>query len=400
MAILLDVTLALDWESATPAGTVRHRDCLFAPGLDPERDRLPDGTMARLAAASPGESVEQDVTAAGLAGADPGAIFDLPAEALSFRTVPGGTGRPRYGLYYPSTIFRLPPERQFLRTVPVRYLGTADGAMTLDSRHPLADHRLRLSATVLRAVEGSSADRPSIDWGYRLSSGPGMQACWRGTATDYLYDGAYLRPDEAADGQFYDMPRIVAHIDRRAQAVLGDYYAAIIPPDGRVLDLMSSAHSNLLPGQSFGALVGLGMNAAEMRANDRLTHALVADLNTGTALPFADCSFDAAICTVSIDYLTDPAGIVREVGRVLRPGAAFALTWSNRWFPPKVTRLWTELTPYEQTGLVVSYFTGSGQFDRIETASFRGLPRPPDDDYAGYTDVSDPIFAVSGYIRS
>ena len=39
--------------------------------------------------------------------------------------------------------------------------------------------------------------------------------------------------------------------------------------------------------------------------------AVVAELNTERAIPVAAGSFDAAVCTVSIDYLTDP---VRTVG--------------------------------------------------------------------------------------
>lgn len=396
MAMLLDVTLTLEWQSAALAGSVQHRDCLFAAGLDPARDALPGGLMARLATVGVGETVEQDLHVAAADGDATAAVFDLPADAFRNPQAAGGAGRLRYGLYYPSNLFALPPERQANHTVPVRYLGTAEGLITLDSRHPLAEHALHLSATVLGRSEGSSEHRPSADWGRRLLSGPGMQACWRGTETEFLYDGAHARPDEAADGAFYATPRITAHIDSRAQAVVGDYYAGVIPPEGCVLDLMSSTHSNLRDEQRFGALVGLGMNAAEMQANPRLTRAVIADLNTGHALPFDDASFDAAICTVSIDYLTDPARTVAEVGRVLRPGAGFAITWSNRWFPPKVTQLWTELTPFEQTGLVVSYFTQSGVFGELETASFRGLPRPPDDDYAGYTNESDPVFAVAG----
>ena len=141
------------------------------------------------------------------------------------------------------------------------------------------------------------------------------------------------------------------------------------------------------------------MNAAEMTANAGLTDSVVADLNAGAPLPFADDSFDAAICTVSIDYLTDPVRVMREVGRVLRPGAGFAVTFSNRWFPPKVTRLWTELTSFEQLGLVTQYFQHAGCFDTPATASFRGLPRPPDDPYIGHTDESDPVFGVVGYAR-
>lgn len=170
----------------------------------------------------------------------------------------------------------------------------------------------------------------------------------------------------------------------------------MIPTDGAVLDLMSSLHSNLAPDQRFGKLVGVGLNAQEMSANPQLTDHVVTDLNANPALPFADGVFDAAICTVSIDYLIRPVEVIREVGRTLSSGAPFAVTFSNRWFPPKVTRLWGELYPFERMGLVVRYFEEAGTFEDLETISIRGLPRPPDDPYGEFSDDSDPIFAVIG----
>lgn len=397
--MLRDVTLALDWESRTPQGVVRHRDCLFAGGIDTARDVLPGDLAAQLARMNMGESVVKPVSAAALTGGASGAVFDLPMAALRNPHALGSAGMPFAGRFYPSTVFAMPEVRHSRRTTPVRYLGTEGGMMTLDTSHPLTGHDLQLTATVLRVADGSSADRPPVDWGRWLATGPGMQACWRGRATAFIHDGAYARPDDAADQVFYETPRITAHIDSRAQRTVGDCYAGYIPPEGDVLDLMSSANSNLHPEQRYATLTGLGMNAAEMAANDRLTDCVIADLNSDRPLPFADARFDAAICTVSIDYLTDPVRVIREVGRVLRPGAPFAITFSNRWFPPKVTRLWTELNPFEQTGLVVSYFEATGRFDNLETASFRGLPRPPDDPYAGQTDESDPVFAVTGFAR-
>ena len=137
------------------------------------------------------------------------------------------------------------------------------------------------------------------------------------------------------------MPRLVVHIDDHAIAAVGQVFKEVIPPDAVVLDLMSSVHSNLLDGQMMGACYGLGLNAQEMKKNPVLSGAVVADLNSELDIPFVNGIFDAAICTVSIDYLVDPIRTVSEVARLLRPNAAFAVTFSNRWFPPKVTRLWT-----------------------------------------------------------
>ena len=39
------------------------------------------------------------------------------------------------------------------------------------------------------------------------------------------------------------------------------------------------------------------------------------------APPFADAEFDAAAICVSIQYLTRPAAVLRDLGRVLAPAA-------------------------------------------------------------------------------
>jgi SAM-dependent methyltransferase len=71
------------------------------------------------------------------------------------------------------------------------------------------------------------------------------------------------------------------------------------------------------------------------------------------------------------------------VGRVLKPGGTFVVTFSNRWFPPKVIRVWERIHEFERVGLVMEYFMRSGAYSDLGTYSMRGLPRPRDDKYAG-----------------
>jgi SAM-dependent methyltransferase len=97
---------------------------------------------------------------------------------------------------------------------------------------------------------------------------------------------------------------------------------------GEVLDLCSSwiSHFSTPPRH----LVALGMNATELAANDAAAEWLVHDLNADPSLPFADASFDAVTCCVSVDYLTRPLEVFAEVARVLRPGGSFVCTLSNQ----------------------------------------------------------------------
>ncbi len=47
---------------------------------------------------------------------------------------------------------------------------------------------------------------------------------------------------------------------------------------------------------------------------------IVHDLNEDPLLPFAAELYDAVVCTASIEYLTRPFKVFREVCRVLKPG--------------------------------------------------------------------------------
>ncbi len=123
---------------------------------------------------------------------------------------------------------------------------------------------------------------------------------------------------------------------------------------------------------------------------------MVQDLNLNSKLPFESNSFDAVICSVSVEYLVDPLAVFAEVGRILRPDGYFILTFSNRWFPTKAINIWKELHEFERMGLVLEYFIRSGGFENLQTFSIRGLPRPHDDKYFPDLWYSDPIYAVWG----
>ena len=175
-----------------------------------------------------------------------------------------------------------------------------------------------------------------------------------------LPPAAYARDDESADDRFYVVPRKVVHIDDGAIAALGRLYAEALPAGGRLLDLMSSWRSHLPEGLRPRDVVGLGMNAEEMADNPQLTSAIVHDVNGDPRLPFADEEFDGAMCAVSIQYVTHPLPVFREVRRVLRPGAPFVVSFSNRCFPTKAVAVWLHTTDQQHLGLVRTYFGAAG----------------------------------------
>lgn len=179
---------------------------------------------------------------------------------------------------------------------------------------------------------------------------------------------AFTRDDESPDDHFYSFPRKVVHIDDGAIAALGALYAAVLPKDGRLLDLMSSWRSHLPPGVATGAVVGLGLNAEEMADNPQLASHVVHDVNRASRLPFGDAEFDGAMCAVSIQYVVHPVLLLREVRRVLKPGAPFVVSFSNRCFPTKAVAVWLDTTDEQHVTLVRSYFHAAGGFADIQDA--------------------------------
>src|SRR5262249_13524035 len=104
----------------------------------------------------------------------------------------------------------------------------------------------------------------------------------------------------------------------------------------------------------------LGMNADELDANPAAAVRVVHDLNANPLLPFEDESFDAAVCCVSVDYLTRPVEVFMDVARVLRAGAPYVCTFSNRCFPSKAIRGWLSTGDEQHCEIVGSYFHLAG----------------------------------------
>ena len=88
------------------------------------------------------------------------------------------------------------------------------------------------------------------------------------------------------------------------------------------------------------------------------------------------------------------------VARVLAPGGTLLIGLSNRWFPPKVTRLWTHLHEFERVGMVLEHLFRDGSFRDLGTLSVRGWPRPLEDRHSGRMRTSDPVYVISAVKRS
>ncbi len=176
----------------------------------------------------------------------------------------------------------------------------------------------------------------------------------------------FQRYDESDDTLFYTHPRLTVHIDQAAIAALQRYLLHELPFHATLLDLMSSYRSHLPRALPVEHLVGLGLNAEEMRQNPQLDEFFLHDLNSEPRLPFDEASFDAVLCTVSVQYMTQPVRVFAEVGRVLRPGGPFIVSFSNRCFPSKAVHVWLSTSEDQHGELVQVYFDYTNCFCDIE----------------------------------
>ena len=205
--------------------------------------------------------------------------------------------------------------------------------------------------TVDEAVPEQAPDEPRA--GYRaVPPGASVRAnrrYWDDDAPRYVVEhGDFL--GAGPDGDLVWGPEGL----RESQAgLLGDV-------DGRrVLDVGCGGAQSTRWLASRGAQVaGFDLSAGMLRAGRGRPVPLVqAD---ATRLPFADASFDLASSAYgAVPFVDDPARVMREVARVLRPGGrwVFSLTHPVRWaFPDDpgehgltATRSYFDRTPYRET---------------------------------------------------
>lgn len=227
-----------------------------------------------------------------------------------------------------------------LPSLPFVLLSSTMGIVSsLNLSNPFANPRIQLSTQFVALKAKNSIGVEDV-----LAS-PKWPDEWPFTENDLR------RQDETDDGIFYSVPRFVYHVDEKAVAALTEYYATEFPKLAKkegekpaVLDLCAS-HVSHFPNDVSdytGKRVALGMNEEELKENTQVDDFVVQDLNVNPTLPFPDNSFDIVTNAVSIDYLTRPLEICKEVARVLKPGGTAMFALSNRCFPTKAIGLWLQ----------------------------------------------------------
>ena len=203
--------------------------------------------------------------------------------------------------------------------------------------------------------------------------------------TDSLPDELFERIDPADDSAFYDVPRLVTHVDDATIDALTGYLGEQLNAGDAVADLMSSWISHL-PAVELESVACLGMNAEELSSNPRATEWCVHDLNTDPRLPYSDGRFDWVLISFSIQYLVRPLDVFRDISRILKPGGHVLVAMSHRCFPTKAIRAFHVLPPVERIKLVAHYLALT---DCYEAAAF--IDRSPEE--------ADPLWLVQGRRR-
>ncbi|RWW63685.1 hypothetical protein BHE74_00029107, partial [Ensete ventricosum] len=100
-------------------------------------------------------------------------------------------------------------------------------------------------------------------------------------------------------------------------------------------------------------IVGMGMNEEELKRNP-----------------------------VSVDYLTKPIDVFKEMQRILKPGGLAIMSFSNRCFWTKAISIWTSTGDADHAWIVGAYFHYAGGFE------------PPAVDISPNPGRSDPMYVV------
>src|SRR5437764_9297405 len=192
------------------------------------------------------------------------------------------------------------------------------------------------------------------------------------TAVDQPPDSAFA-PDVPFEG-----------IDTAALAAVTRLYREILPAGGAILDVMSGWVPHLPPEAPFRRVVGIGLDKRALSENPFLDEWRVQDLNRTPMLPFGAGEFDGATICGSIQYLRRPGEVIREIARVLRPGAPLLGTFSNRRQATNAIACWCLLDETGHLCQIAQRFAEAGNW-----ADIRCLDRTP-------PGGGQPLYAVIG----
>jgi hypothetical protein len=150
-----------------------------------------------------------------------------------------------------------------------------------------------------------------------------------------------------------------------------------MPAGGHVLDLLAGIESHLP--EHLGHVVGLGLNAEELRRNPRVDEAVIHDVNATHAALRRRALRRRGVHRVG-PVPHRPVALFGEVARVLKPDAPFVVAFSTRMFPTKAVLAWRASDDAAHHRLVRCYLNEPGRFGPAEV--LRHVPEEGDPLYA------------------
>ena len=373
---LVDIEFSLEWKS----NAATHIDIYHLNNVDLIDDKLPTGFAKEISTLKVGESYKKTFPAEDIIGEEYSSDDVISFESSLFNSnFKKQHSPPILFRYYPSAIAWQGLNTKLTDYTPFRLISKDGDDFVADKNHPLAKYYLTLTAKKIahklneHATPENTKKRQRHIGKLISARGPGMQAPFEYGDPTFFKDYPFKRSNS--------LPLLKPHLDQIAVEQIEALYSQLLPAHSKVLDLMSNQSSYLADDFATGLLTGIGHNEEALNINQRLDTYIQQNLNENVKLPFEGNNFDDAICTVGIEYLTNPLAIMLEIARVVDKGGKFIITFSDNSVS-NATTLWGQLHPFERMQLVLEYFRVTNAFTNINTFSKRGAPRPWDDKQA------------------
>jgi len=241
---------------------ISHLERYYAPAFNCWRDIFPGSVFEPLLGRDIRGPVSLDFPSGILVPPhDPGRVMHLPLSRLEKTATPFTAGR-----YYPLGMVKGLPGVFQGNMTPFLCTQVRGDGITGDLNHPLS--RADLGLTLDFDLSGSDTkDRKAgreerggacTDWLDLALSGPGLQDRAGVSPLFLSMTPPFSRADETRDPVFYTQDRFIHHIDDTAREQVTRFYAGLLRPGDRVLDLMAGWASHLPEKMGLARIHGMG----------------------------------------------------------------------------------------------------------------------------------------------
>ncbi len=397
----LSVQIDIQWND----GLASYKDRYFVLKTNFWRDFYPEQLDYQIKRSEPNQTLGINYK--------PGALLQFEISPSNIKTIPlkkfdqyyGGPipVLPTIGRFYPRGMLEDVEDCFKMDNRPFRILDKTDDTLTVDLNHPLGTFPIKLTATITDVFDANQQNGGRCnDIAETITvNGPGLQNLLLDKAFDFTQGMPFSRKIEDDDALFYAaIDSTVPIVDQVSIEQLNQFYSEHLQGKTKILDLMAGSDSYLPKTLGNLDITGLSMKEKDLQSNTALSQFKIHDLNKQPVLPFDDQEFDAVVCAFSVEYMTQPIAVFKEIARILKPGGIFLISFSERFYEKKTIALWDDLHTFERMGIVLEYFRQSDKFENLHSESIRGLIRHEEDPFVNKTVHSCPMFMLSGQCKA